>query len=204
METPYHYISSIDYINSFTFDYVEVYTFQRGADFEESLKLIKPEYDRLKVRKERRNNLTPAEEDRFLELNTLLGFTQYILSENGQFHPSSKKTNTFQFSDPEVVRLTSILRTEVREIPRWLCAPVYRDAIVFYDKHNNIISTLNICLSCQYMETKMFNLLNADYETYDLLKRFFIDIGHDVEDPTKFVLDDMKKMREKYSRKKSS
>lgn len=187
-----------------TFDYVETYSFQRGADFEENLKLIKPEYDRLKVRKERQDNLTQVEEEMLLELNRLLGFTQYLLNDNGQFHPSSKKTNTFQFNDPVVSRLTNILRTEIREIPRWLCAPVYRDAIVFYDKQNNIVSTLNICLSCQYMETKMFHHLNGDYETYDLLKRFFIDIGHDVEEPTKFVLDDINKLREKYKKTKAS
>lgn len=201
METNYNDISSIDYINSLTFDYVETYSFQRGTDFEKNLKLISPEYDRLEVRKERRNNLTQKEEERLLELKELLGYTQYLINDKQQFHSSSKKINTFQFTDPIVTRLTTILRTEIRDIPQWMCAPTYRDAVVFYDKNDKIISTLNICLSCQYMETKMFKHIDGDYETYDLLKRFFIDIGHDVEEPTKFMLDDMNKLREKLNNK---
>lgn len=31
------------------------------------------------------------------------------------------------------------------------------------------------------METEMFNHINGDKLTYDLLKQFFIEIGHDVE-----------------------
>jgi len=182
METPYSYISSADFINNLTFDYVETYSLQRGADFEKNLKSIRPEYDRLKVRKEKRDNLTPIEEERFLELQGLLGFTQYLISDKGQFHPSSRKTNTFQLNDPMVTRLINILRTEIRDVPNWMCAPVYRDAVVFYDKNSNIISALNICLGCEYMETRRFNYVNGDFDTYDLLKRFFIDIGHDVED----------------------
>ncbi len=62
-----------------------------------------------------------------------------------------------------------------------MCAPIYRDAIVFY-KDNKIVSTLNVCLSCEYMETKMFKHVNADNETYKLFRQFFIDCGHHVEE----------------------
>jgi hypothetical protein len=183
MATPYKYISSIEYINGLTFDYVETYSFQRGADFENNLKFQRAEYDRLKVRKEKRNNLTEAEEVRFSELNSLLGFTQYLINDKGQFHPSGKRINIFLQNDSMVDRLKNILRTEIKDIPAWLCAPTYRDAIVFRDNSGDITSVLNVCLSCQYMETKMFNHINGDYKTYDLLIRYFIDIGHDVEEP---------------------
>jgi hypothetical protein len=49
-------------MNNLKFDYIETYSFQRGAEHEENLKVIRPEYDELKVRKEKQNNLTPAEE----------------------------------------------------------------------------------------------------------------------------------------------
>jgi hypothetical protein len=186
MNEPYVYIASVDFINSLTFDYIETYSFQRGLEFEENKKLMKVEYDRLKVRKEARNNLSPAEEMRFLELNGLVGFTQYLLNAEGKFHPSSKKTNTFKNRDKNIERIKNILQTEITEVPRWLCAPEYRDALVFYGKNNKIITTLNICLSCQYMETKMFSHIDGDYKTYDLLKRFFIDIGHEVENTEYF------------------
>ena len=177
----YNYISSIDYINSLEFDYIETYSFQRGIAFEQTLMLLKPEYERLKVRRERRNNLSESEEVRFSELKGLLRFTQYLINDKGQFHPSCIKVCTFKNNDPEVTRLASILRTEIVETESWLCAPMYRDAIVFYNKSAEIVSVLNVCLSCNYMETKAFNHVTGDSKTYDLLKAFFLEIGHDVE-----------------------
>jgi hypothetical protein len=165
-----------------TFEYVETYSFQRGPDFENKMKLIKPEYDRLKVRKEKRDNLTQLEADRFEELDNLLGFTQYILNDKGQFHPSSIKTKVFSATDPRIDELKDILRTEVKHIPSWMCAPFYRDAFVFYDKANKIVSTLNVCLSCEYMATKKFSHINADEKTYKLFRQFFLDIGHSIEE----------------------
>ena len=178
----YTYISSIDYINNLTFDYAATYSFQRGTEFEENNKTSRPEYEKLKARKDKRNDLTVLEEKQFLELHDLLGFTQYLINDKGQFHPSSTKTHTFKSTDPQIDRLKNILRTEIKDIPAWMCAPMYRDAIVFYDKLNQIVSTLNVCLSCEYMETKMFSHINGDNKTYDLLRQYFIDLGHKIED----------------------
>lgn len=175
------YITSLEFINKLTFDYVETYSFQRGSEFEEKRKLIKDEYENLKVRKEKRNNLSSDEEVRFEELFKLLAGTQYIINDEGKFHPSSKKVNTFKNENQNIERIKNILQTEIAEIPSWMCAPIYRDAIVFYDSEKKITDTLNVCLSCQYMETKINNHINGDNKTYDLLKQFFIDIGHNVE-----------------------
>lgn len=191
MTPHYTYISSIDFINGLTFDYVETYSFQRGAEYELQQKKMVTEYDKLKSLKSTPNNLTIEQEERFLVLEKLCGFTQYLLDDTNQFHYSSKKTNTFSSTDAKIETLKSILRTEIIDIPSWLCAPKYRDAFVFYNKDNKIVSVLNVCLSCQYMETTKFNHINGDWRTYDLLKRFFIDIGHEVENPEYFALDDI-------------
>lgn len=198
--TPYTYIPSADYIKSLVFDYIETYSFQRGAMFEENDKMMKIEYDKLNAKKDKRNKLTVEEEKRFIELKELVGYTQYLINENGHFHPSCKKINTINSNDSIVDSLKKILLIEAIEIPRWMCAPFYRDAIVFYSKENNIVSTLNVCLSCQYMETKMFNHINGDYKTYDLLKKFFIDIGHEVEDPDYSILEYINKEKSKYKK----
>jgi hypothetical protein len=193
----YTYKSSADFINDLTFDYVETYSFQRGAEYELQQKMFEQEYEKLKSRKSRLNDLTIAEEDEFITLEKRCGFTQYLINEENQFHYSSTKTNTFTSLDSKTELLKIILRTEIKDIPSWLCAPMYRDAFVFYDSKGNIISALNVCLSCQYMETTKFNHINGDYKTYDLLKRFFIDIGHKVEDPEYFPLDEIEKMKSK-------
>jgi hypothetical protein len=103
-----------------------------------------------------------------------------LVTDQGQLHPSSKKINTFQKSDVMVEKFASILRTEVKDVPMFLCAPIYRDAVVFYGHSGQRISVLNVCLSCQYMETAMFYHITADYETYNLLERFFMDAGHNL------------------------
>jgi hypothetical protein len=145
-------------------------------------KTIRPEYEKLKVRKDKHNDLIVFEEKRFIELYDLFGFTQCLINDKGQFHPSSAKTHTFKSTDPQIDRLKNILRTEINDIPAWVCSPMYRDAIVFYDKLNRIVSTLNICLSCEYMATKMFNHIDGDNRTYELLRQYFIDLGHEIED----------------------
>ena len=200
MTPRYTYISSKDFINDLTFSYVETHSFQRGTEYELQQKKFDKEYDKLKSRKSKSNNLTVEEEERFLVLDKLCGFTQYLLDDTNQFHYSSKKTTTFNSTDPKVELLKNILRTEIIDIPSWMCAPLYRDAFVFFDNQDNIVSVLNICLSCQYMETSKFNHINGDWRTYDLLKRFFIDIGHEVEDPQYFALDDLEHLNSKYKK----
>jgi hypothetical protein len=197
MTPRYTYIPSTDFINDLTFDYVETYSFQRGPEYELQQEKFDREYDKLKSRKSKPNDLTIEDEERFLVLDKLCGFTQYLLGDTNQFHYSSKKTNTFSSTDEKIELLKTILKTEINDIPSWMCAPMYRDAFVFYDNKDNIVSALNVCLSCQYMETTKFNHINGDYKTYDLLKRFFIDIGHEVEEPEQFVLDDINKLKSK-------
>jgi hypothetical protein len=94
MTPPYTYTPSAEYIRNLSFDHIETYSFQRGFDYEADLKIIQPEYDRLKVRKEKRDNLSELEAARLEELSGLLGFMQYLINKKGQFHPSAKKTNT--------------------------------------------------------------------------------------------------------------
>jgi hypothetical protein len=181
MSTPaYTYIPSQDFINNLAFEYIETYSFQRGKAFEEAIKKDHEDFEILNVRKHKKNDLA-SEEEKHLEDLLSKRYTQYLINEKGDFHPSAEKTNIFKHADPVVEKLNDILLTEVIEIPRWLCAPTYRDAIVFYDSGGRILTQLNVCLGCRYMETKMFNNIDADNKTYDLLKTFFKEIGHNVE-----------------------
>ena len=163
-----------------TFDYIETYSFQRGEECEKEHKLGWQELVKLKE-KQNKSALDTIEQKHFETLNELYGYTQYLINAKGEFHPSSRKISNYNSLDNKVITLKEILRTEIKDIPMWMCAPTYRDAIVFY-KGDKIVSTLNVCLSCEYMETKMFKHINGDYETYKLLRQFFIECGHDVEE----------------------
>jgi hypothetical protein len=175
----YTYISSVDFINNLAFDYIETYSFQRGEAFEESRKKNREEFDELNSKKT--ENTLAAEEEKRFEYLLSLGKTQYLINEQGNFHWSAQKTNTFSAAHSIIDKLKAILLIEPQEVIMRLCAPMYRDAIVFYSKGHTIVKTLNVCLSCNYIETTMFNHINADEKVYDLLKDFFIGIGHKVE-----------------------
>ena len=52
------YISSIDYINGLAFDYAETFSFQRGEEYEERNERDDQEYETLKERRDKLNDLT--------------------------------------------------------------------------------------------------------------------------------------------------
>jgi len=174
-------ITFSDYIKSLAFDYIETYSIQRGEEYEATIQTIKPERNRLKVRMEKLNNLTETEEIRLSELDKLLGVTQYLIDDTGRFHFSSRRINTFQFDNEVVGLLKNILFTKTTDVSNWVCAPIYRDAIVFYKSSGEIVTVLNICLSCEAMAIDSCNQVVADSSTYEMLRKFFKDIGHPVE-----------------------
>jgi len=177
----YHYMSSRAYVDQLNFDYVKTYSFQRGRKFDEDLKAFQDEFYKLRQLKMGQKKLSATDEKRYSELLKLPGKTNSLLDENGQFHYSSEQTHTFKKETPELALILTLLKKEPLNVPAWVCAPIYRDAIVFYDKFDRIVSVLNICFSCSNMETKTRHHINADVKTYEELKEFFLSIGHQIE-----------------------
>lgn len=183
--------SSADFINDLEFAYIKTYSFRRGKEYELFFQTGVKEYERLRDNKSR----TPEETDHFNDLNEQLFCKKLLIDRNGEFDLFSKLTGTFNSDSQEAKRIIEILRTEIVEYAGWVCSPVYRDAIVFYDREDKIICTLNVCLSCCHLEAQPHGELNGDILTFDLLKRFFLDVGHKVEEQEKeyFFLSDKKK-----------
>ncbi|MBO9204554.1 MULTISPECIES: hypothetical protein [Niastella] len=163
---------SSDYINNLSFHYIETYSFRRGSAYE-------------KLNAE----------------NADLEYNGYIEDENGQFFPYSIRTGTFQHDHPIAIQVKNLLQIEIEHHEKYLCAPVYRDAIIFYDQTQRSVSSLNICLSCCYMQTDI-GLLKADYKTYGYLKKLFLELGHDVENPEYNIIDDIEAMKTKIKKPK--
>lgn len=174
------YTSSIDYINNLEFDYLETYSLQRGEKYGGRI-INDPEYKEFQSLKKKKE-LSESQILRLEQLNKFYGYTQYLIDSDGMFHPSAEKTGTYKIDNVIIEKLKFILNTPIKEVPSWMCAPVYRDAIVFYNSDNKIVSTLNVCLSCEYMETKMSNYINGDVKTYTLMREFFTELGHGVEE----------------------
>jgi hypothetical protein len=163
---------STDYISQLVFDYIETYSFRRGTEYEQ-LEAAKPD----------------------------LEYNGKIVDGNGQFFPYSIKTNTFQHDHPVVQQVKQILQIEIEQHLAMLCAPIFRDAIVFYDQHHRMVSALNICLSCFHLQAENLTL-KADYKTYGYLKKLFIELGHKVEEPHYNIIDDIEALKQKIKKQK--
>jgi len=145
-------VQSRDYIKSVDFEYVETYSFQQEAYYSET------------------NRDTGA----------ISWHDQRITDLGKKLNDSSQKIISFQRYDADILELIRILEIDVVNLPSWLCGPIYRDAIVFYNKKKEIVSALNICFECSYMETDKQNNINADERTYELLKSFLNSKGHHI------------------------
>lgn len=190
--------TSADYINELTFDYVEAYSFRRGEAYD----ALKAEYEQFQIKKRQDEKLNSDESERYSALERLLIYKQFIIDKNGQFHPYSIKTHTFQHDHPTVDRIKEILRTEIEQSLAMLCEHIYREALVFYNSNHEVVSTLNICLSCLDLHSSTQPNIKADYKTFDYLKRLFLELGHHVENPAYSVIEDMEKQWQKVKNRK--
>jgi hypothetical protein len=189
------WINSNDYITALDFDYIETYSFNRFDP------LTQIEYDQLSKQREQ-NPLPPLSMKRFKELDNLYNGSDLLVDKNQHFHPSSVKMSTIK-NDTEISHLKEILKMEIVEWLAMLCAPFYRDAIVFYNSSGQIVSVLNVCLECKHITTGDKHL-QADFEVYDLLKKFFLEKGHTVENPGYFLMDQFGEQKAKFLAERES
>ena len=78
----------------------------------------------------------------------------------------------------EAVRLAAILTTPVREQDHWMCGPIYRDALTFYDSQRNLCGVLNSCFECDRMINHQLQEVSAETATYRELKHLIAELGH--------------------------
>lgn len=155
-------MNSAFYIKSFTFDYVETWSFNRDNEA--------TKYD--------------------------------LVNEEHLFQPGSKRTGTFKNDHPTAERIKEILLTEIEESMRFLCAPIYREALVFYDSNGKIVSLLNICLTCLDLHAAPHNNIRGDYKAFEWLRRLFQGLGHEIENPEYSIIEDIQKQLEKVKKRK--
>lgn len=178
------------FIKHLHFDYIETYSFNRLPP------ALQSEYDLLSKQRQTRR-LPPHEMKRFMELDQTHNGLEVLINEHVQFHPSSIKMSTIKNDDPDISHLKEILEMEIVEWLAMLCAPYYRDAIVFYNADGQIVAVLNVCLSCLHLNTGHEDL-KADFEAFDLLKKLFLKKGHPVENPESFLMNQLGEQKAKW------
>lgn len=148
--TEYVDIPAPDYINGLEFDYIETWYFLKGDLYEQWVKDHPGHY------------------------------SSYIFDDELQIHPTAQKTGTFLAGSAEVLKIKESLKTVDTVKAVSACAPIYREAILFFDKDKNLVSALNICLSCEYMSLNNSQHIDASNTCYEQLREFFISIGHEI------------------------
>ena len=165
-----------------SFSYIVTYSFNRGAKLDALLHAAHQQF--AEVRKElltapiewlpaMRENLRSLEQGRNL---MLLPLTEELKT----FQITASPVARIAVETPDATRLAAILAKPVWDQAHWMCAPVYRDALAFYDSQDNLCGVLNICFGCDRMITHRQQDVAADTTTYQELKKFFVDLGHNI------------------------
>ncbi|MGI4760372.1 MAG: hypothetical protein ACRYF0_06685 [Janthinobacterium lividum] len=94
------------------------------------------------------------------------------------FHITASPVASIEKHSADALALATILQVPVVDQMHWLCGPVYRDALAFYDEQDRLLSVLNICFSCDRMVTDTGREIQADSATYSALSSYLTQLGH--------------------------
>jgi hypothetical protein len=159
------------YFDVLNFDFIDTYSFNRGPKFETKFK-----GNRLHV-----NGLQPV-----LNADKQLNDTAYKIYE--------VRKDTAEFNE-----LYRIVSKEFVGKSDWMCAPFYRDGLVFLTKDNQIVESLNVCFECGHMCDIEGNYIVADEEVYTGLKFLLRSFGHDIQDEEYLkLIERVKELRSQY------
>lgn len=170
--------SSETYFHSLDFSYVVTYSLQRGKRMAAWKKQVKQGIRILRERLDHTVADPSVLQKELAQLERYRNEIQFLMDTSGQFHPTAVPTHVIRKDDPHMEEIKTLLQTPAVNIPAWMCAPVYRDALVFYDADEQIVSILHICLSCEYMQTEDHTFIQADQSVYESFREFFTALGH--------------------------
>ncbi|RSK24166.1 hypothetical protein [Hymenobacter metallilatus] len=95
------------------------------------------------------------------------------------YHLTATPVATLPRLSSPVQRLETLLHLPLKHPPGWMCGPVYRDAIAFY-QDLKLVRVLNICFSCEKMLLDSGQALLADVAVYAGLRQLLLELGHPI------------------------
>jgi hypothetical protein len=107
----------------------------------------------------------------------------YLLTEGlSAVHSTATQIAQLSHDSVEAQQIASAFGRSTAPLVASGCGPVYRDALAFYGKQHELLSVLNICFECQYMQTEAGLLIEADTATYNLLRQLLQQLGHPISE----------------------
>lgn len=125
-------------------------------------------------------------------------YNQRIIDATGHMNAAAVLVRELEHTDPHCTILIASLQTEIEEEVLFLCAPVYRDAILFFTPQQHLIGGINICFSCDRIESINGDHIKTDFKTFKYLKQLLLSIGHPIEDPDHFTADEVLRLQQKH------
>lgn len=153
------------------FGYIITYSFQRS-----------PELTVLK--KQLRQELEAGRSMRWFgiyeKLERLEQYSVTLTEGLGAIHPTATAVARLASESAGVHQLDTMLQHVTEQECYTMCPPVYRDALAFYSEADELVSMLNICFQCRFMQTNQLEHVEADMATYDSLQAFLTQLGHPI------------------------
>jgi hypothetical protein len=154
------------------FSYLVTYSFQRGPELTALKQQLRQELET--ARYMRRAAL-------YQQLEALEQHSLTLTQGLSTVHPTATAVAQLAAGSAEVQQLTLALQRPSEQECYAMCPPIYRDAVAFYDKADELVRVLNICFECRFMQTDQQEHVEADMATYDFLRTFLIQAGHPIE-----------------------
>jgi len=171
-----------DYTTGLQFEYVTTYSLLRGLKWERALTAIRQEIAA------NRKLLLTAKAKQLLEVRQRLkllhqgnNLEQARLTEGREaYNITATPIAMLQRQTADVNKLMAILETPLESHSYWMCGPVFRDALAFYDEKHQLMTVLNICFGCEQIQNESGVEIQADTTVYTALHQWFTALGHEI------------------------
>lgn len=177
-------MTTADFISSQAYSYIITYSLNRG----EKLTQLKAVASAL-FKEGRKSLLTasapelPAIRTQLRNLERLWGLDLMPLTDSASaFQITASPVAKIKSDSTDAEQIRRFLQQPVVNRFHWMCGPLYRDALGFYDDQNNLLGVLNICFGCDLMLTDKGEEVDADASTYRELKYLLTHLGHDISE----------------------
>ncbi|HEX8427889.1 hypothetical protein [Hymenobacter sp.] len=176
-------MTTSDYGTSLPFDYITTFSLLRGIKWERAQAAIRKEIE------ESRKRLLTAQAEQLLEVRQRLellrkknNLEHSLLTEGrAAYNLTAMPVATLQRQTPEINQLMAILEVPFERRSYWMCGPVFRDALAFYDGKHQLVAVLNICFECEQMQNENGVEIQTDITVYPALHQWLTALGHEVE-----------------------
>jgi len=172
-----------EYWKSLNFEYLKTYSGLRGEKFEKLIEENELKIEQLKEElKTARYMQQPKINAKIQELqNEIYSSNARIIDIHGNLHDSTVEISTKKSTNDFVKILAKTLLQKPKNEFALACAPVFRDAIVFYSDKDKIIGILQICFSCVAIENENKERLRTDLHTFSKLEILLKEVGHPIK-----------------------